>query len=485
MDRCRRRSTRTPRPTAARTAAPTLATDGHGTWVAVWESTTRHDERRPRARDGALDRRRRALVGARMLIDPDAATDGRARHRAAARDRRQRRVERRLDRQRRHVRERQRRDARRRARALRQRHRRSRRAMRRRQHPRRRRLSRELRVPAAADAARDAAVRAIPATVRRRRRRTARPRRMATVRRRRRRTARRRPRRRARTRTRRRRRAPIRTRRRRRIPTRTRPRRDPERRTPTETPSPDPNATATASPDPNATATPTPAATAGREARRPHDGGEPDPDATATPGDGEPTPGVTPFGGGLASRAAAKAAVGCQRAVVKSGAQLVGARLTQLGACGRAIAALHPDQARRSDVPDARRRRGAGAPSPSLAATDGKQAAALRANAAAERSRSPTCSARPGSASDGSRATRTRASLDDLVGCVVGEHGCRSAALFEVLQPRAKELMRLPGHERRDRSTRSSVSAITAATARPSAIRRGRARRSTPARPRS
>jgi hypothetical protein len=36
-------------------------------------------------------------------------------------------------------------------------------------------------------------------------------------------------------------------------------------------------------------------------------------------------------------------------------------------------------------------------------------------------------------------------SLDDLATCVVGEHACRGAALFELLQPRAKELMRLPG----------------------------------------
>jgi hypothetical protein len=36
-------------------------------------------------------------------------------------------------------------------------------------------------------------------------------------------------------------------------------------------------------------------------------------------------------------------------------------------------------------------------------------------------------------------------SLDDVVACVVGEHACAGAALFEVLQPRAKELLRLPG----------------------------------------
>jgi hypothetical protein len=35
--------------------------------------------------------------------------------------------------------------------------------------------------------------------------------------------------------------------------------------------------------------------------------------------------------------------------------------------------------------------------------------------------------------------------LDELIACVVGEHACRAATLFEMVQPRAKELMRLPG----------------------------------------
>jgi hypothetical protein len=36
-------------------------------------------------------------------------------------------------------------------------------------------------------------------------------------------------------------------------------------------------------------------------------------------------------------------------------------------------------------------------------------------------------------------------SIEDLVACVVGEHACRGTELFELLQPRAKELMRCRG----------------------------------------
>jgi hypothetical protein len=50
-----------------------------------------------------------------------------------------------------------------------------------------------------------------------------------------------------------------------------------------------------------------------------------------------PHPGATGFAGSLAGTARAKAAVNCQRALLKAGAQVVGARLTKLGSCGRAV----------------------------------------------------------------------------------------------------------------------------------------------------
>jgi cysteine-rich repeat protein len=102
---------------------------------------------------------------------------------------------------------------------------------------------------------------------------------------------------------------------------------------------------------------------------------------TATPGPGAttaPTAAPTPrFAGGLGDTPGAKAAVACQRALIKAGARLLGVRLGKLGTCGRALqrciqtkpgdpACLAKAGARCRSALDA------------LAAADRKQAAALQ-----------------------------------------------------------------------------------------------------------
>lgn len=214
---------------------------------------------------------------------------------------------------------------------------------------------------------------------------------------------------------------------------------------------PDPAATATASPDPAATPTPTGDAAA---TATPGDAPTTNASATgATPSGGgtqaTPTTPATPrpvptFAGGLAGVARAKAAVACQRAIIKAGAQLVGARLGNLGNCGRAVQRCiqtRPGDPACLDKASARCRGALTA----LATADHKHAAAVRKRCGGTLALADVLA--PAGLGYGNLACgdEDAAVLDDLVGCVVGEHACRGAALFELLQPRAKELLRLPG----------------------------------------
>ena len=207
--------------------------------------------------------------------------------------------------------------------------------------------------------------------------------------------------------------------------------------------------TPTATDDPLATATPipsgalpaaTPTVTAG------------DPTRTTSPGPGTTpmpngaTPGPAPsFAGGLASTARAKAAVACQRAMLKAGTQLIATRLTKLGSCGRAVLRCiqtKPDDPSCLDTA-ALRCRGALA---GFARADGKQAAALRKRCGGAVELADVLAPEGlGYATLGCGDEVVARSLDDLVECVIGEHACRGAILFALLQPRAKELLRLPG----------------------------------------
>jgi hypothetical protein len=158
-----------------------------------------------------------------------------------------------------------------------------------------------------------------------------------------------------------------------------------------------------------------------------------------------PQPATTAFGGALASAGAAKAAVGCERAIVKAGAQLVGARLGNLGSCGRAVQRCiqtKPDDPACMQKAAARCRSAMGA----LTAADRKHGAAVRKRCGGTLALADVLDpAGLGYARSACGAGAPAETLEDLVACVVGEHACRSAALFELLQPRAKELMRLPG----------------------------------------
>ena len=221
--------------------------------------------------------------------------------------------------------------------------------------------------------------------------------------------------------------------------------------TPTVDPNATPTATATATGptptiDPLATPTVTPS------------GGPDVPTSTATSASPLPTGGVTPgggtavptpaptgFGGGLASLSAAKAAVTCQRTIVKAGAQLVGARLGHLGRCARAVqrcVQTLPDDAACLAKAAARCDNALVA----VAKADTKAAASVRKRCAGTLAFADVL----GGAGlgfgtlaclDGGAAEH----LDELVGCVIGAHGCEGARVFEMLQPRAKELLRLPG----------------------------------------
>ncbi len=212
--------------------------------------------------------------------------------------------------------------------------------------------------------------------------------------------------------------------------------------TPIATTSPDPAATATASPDPEATAAPTGSGTPGGGGTATASVPSPTPASTAS--GNAPIPGATPrFAGGLASLATAKAAVVCQRAVVKAGAQLVGKRLGALGGCARRVQRCiqtKPDDPGCLDKAGARCR-GAVA---GLAGFDAKTAANVRRRCGGSLALGELL-APAGLGFGGLVCDDETESLDDLIDCLVGEHACRAGSLFEVLQPRAKELMRLPG----------------------------------------
>ncbi len=202
------------------------------------------------------------------------------------------------------------------------------------------------------------------------------------------------------------------------------------------TPTPDSYATATASApgSPAATTTPSFAVPTPTPASPPSG-----PTAAATP---HPVP---TFAGSLVSTARAKAAVACQRAVLRAGARLVGTRLANLGSCGRAVQRCiqtKPGEAACLDAAAARCRSALGA----LATADRKQAGAIAKRCGGSLPLDDLLApAGLGYGGISCGADGESEGLDDLVACVVDEHACRGAALFEVLQPRAKELLRLPG----------------------------------------
>jgi cysteine-rich repeat protein len=219
------------------------------------------------------------------------------------------------------------------------------------------------------------------------------------------------------------------------------------------TPTVDPNATPTATAigptptaDPLATPTATPTSGPGGPTSTTPDA-SPTPTGGATPGaaTGIPTPAPPGFAGGLSNRAAAKAAVACQRTIVKAGAQLVSARLGHLGRCARSV------QRCVQTLPD-----DAACLTKAAVRCDNALAALAKADAKAAASVRKRCGGTLGFADvlgaaglgfgalaclDGGAAEH----LDEWVGCVVGAHGCEGARVFELLQPRAKELLRLPG----------------------------------------
>lgn len=214
------------------------------------------------------------------------------------------------------------------------------------------------------------------------------------------------------------------------------------------TPTFDPLATPTATPtvDPLATPTATPTTGPG-EPTATSTSGSPLPTGGATPGGGTsvPTPAPTGFAGGLSSLTAAKAAVTCQRTIVKAGAQLVGARLGHLGRCARAVqrcvqtlpadAACLAKAAARCDNALA-----------ALAKADTKAAASVRKRCGGALAFGDLLAgAGLGFATQACVDDGAAEHLDELIGCVVGAHGCEGARAFEMLQPRAKELLRLPG----------------------------------------
>ncbi len=209
-----------------------------------------------------------------------------------------------------------------------------------------------------------------------------------------------------------------------------------------------PSATATAGEiDPLATATadaagPSPTPTASRAPGASTNGTS---HATPTTATGTPRPAPTSFAGGLAGAPRAKAAVACQRAVLKVGSQLVATRLSNLGSCGRAVQRClqtKPDDPACIDKAALRCRSALAG----FAKADAKHAAALRKRCGGTLALADVLA--PAGLGFGVLACGDEGvarDLEDLIDCVVGEHGCRAAALFEILQPRAKELLRVPG----------------------------------------
>lgn len=186
-----------------------------------------------------------------------------------------------------------------------------------------------------------------------------------------------------------------------------------------------PGASASPTQSPAGTGTPTPAAA-----------GSADPSAAATP---QPLP---TFSGSLAGTARAKAAVACQRAIFKVGARLVGARLGTLGRCAGAL--YRCVQTKPGD-PACLAKVGVRCSSASAAFTRTER----RQSAAVTRACSGTVAfadllAPAGLGYGGTPCGADAATFDDVVACIVGVHECGSAGIFEILQPRAKELLRLP-----------------------------------------
>jgi cysteine-rich repeat protein len=219
--------------------------------------------------------------------------------------------------------------------------------------------------------------------------------------------------------------------------------------TPTVDPDATPSATATGptpTVDPLATPTVTPSsrpdvptATATNASPAPTNG------ATPAGGTAVPTPAPTGFAGGLSNPSAAKAAVACQRAIVRAGAQLVGARLGHLGRCARAVqrcVQTVPDDAVCLAKAAARCDNALGA----LAKADTKAAASVRKRCGGTLGFADVLGgAGLGFGTLPCAGDGAAEHLDELIGCVVGAHGCEGARVFEMLQPRAKELLRLPG----------------------------------------
>ncbi|MCC6849054.1 MAG: exo-alpha-sialidase [Deltaproteobacteria bacterium] len=213
-----------------------------------------------------------------------------------------------------------------------------------------------------------------------------------------------------------------------------------------DAPTPTPTASAgeepTATPDEEASATPTTTPTLA-----------PIPPATATPtaapgGSGGPTASATPrpaptFAGSLAGAARAKAAVACQRALFKAGAQVVGARLGKLGGCARAVhrcVQTRPGDGACLAKAGTRCRNALAA----LATTDEKQSVGVRRRCGGNVPLADLL-APAGLGYAGTACGAEAESLDDLLVCVIGAHACASSGILAILQPRVKELLRLPG----------------------------------------
>jgi hypothetical protein len=130
---------------------------------------------------------------------------------------------------------------------------------------------------------------------------------------------------------------------------------------------------------------------------------------------------------------------------MKAGAQSIAKRLGGFASCGRAVQRCIqtlPDDAECLAKAAARCRSALGA----LDAFDLKTAASIHTRCGGRLALADVLSgAGVGyasvAASCGDDADRD---LDELAACVVGEHACRAATLFELVQPRARELMRVP-----------------------------------------
>ena len=125
----------------------------------------------------------------------------------------------------------------------------------------------------------------------------------------------------------------------------------------------------------------------------------------------------------------------------------MGKRLSGFGGCARAVQRCiqrKPDDAACLAKAAVRCRGAIGA----LVALDGKLAASMRARCGGVLGLAEVLG--PSGLALGNLACAEGLAigardLQDVVDCVVTEHACRAGGLFEVLQPRGKELMRVPG----------------------------------------